>query len=120
MKYQQLILHKRVLISYHLRQGLNPSEIARVIGRHRITVSRELRRNRCDLYDSSYRFSRAHEKTVARRRTKVVGALPDGHSALMLVAARFRHVSAANWGTRNYMSMKLLDEMHKQLKYSVV
>jgi len=55
----------------------------------------------------------------ARRRTKVVGAFPDGHSALMLVAARLRHVSATNWGTRKYMNMKLLDEMDKQLKYSV-
>jgi len=36
----------------------------------------------------------------ARRRTKVVGAFPDGHSALMLVAARLRHVSATAWGTR--------------------
>lgn len=55
----------------------------------------------------------------ARRRTKVVGAFPDGHSALMLVAARLRHVSATNWGVRKYMNMKLLDEMDKQLKYSV-
>lgn len=55
----------------------------------------------------------------ARRRTKVVGAFPDGHSALMLVAARLRHVSATNWGTRKYMNMKLLDEMDKLLKYSV-
>jgi transposase-like protein len=54
----------------------------------------------------------------ARRRTKVVGAFPDGHSALMLVSARLRHVSATNWGTRKYMNMKLLDEMDKQLKYS--
>jgi len=54
----------------------------------------------------------------ARRRTKVVGAFPDGHSALMLVAARLRHVSATNWGTRKYMNMKVLDEMDKQLKYS--
>jgi len=29
-----------------------------------------------------------------RRRTKWVGAFPDGHWALMLVAARLRHVSA--------------------------
>ncbi len=29
-----------------------------------------------------------------RRRTPVVGAFPDGKSALMLVAARFRHVAA--------------------------
>lgn len=27
-----------------------------------------------------------------RRRTKVVGAFPDGRSALMLVAARLRHI----------------------------
>ena len=54
-----------------------------------------------------------------RRRTRVVGAFPDGNSALMLVAARLRHVSATNWGTRKYMNMKLLDEMDKQLKYSV-
>ncbi len=33
----------------------------------------------------------------ARRRTKVVGAFPDGHSALMLVSVRLRHVSATNW-----------------------
>ncbi len=54
----------------------------------------------------------------ARRRTKVVGAFPDGHSALMLVAARLRHVSATNWGTRKYMNMKLLEEMDKEAVYS--
>ena len=68
MKYQQLTLDERVLISYLLTQGQNQSEIARAIGRHRCTISRELRRNRCNLYDASYRFSRAQEKTVARRR----------------------------------------------------
>ena len=54
----------------------------------------------------------------ARRRTKVVGAFPDGHSALMLVAARLRHVSATQWGTRKYMNMKLLEEMDKEAVYS--
>jgi putative transposase len=54
----------------------------------------------------------------ARRRTKVVGAFPDGHSALMLVAARLRHVSATAWGTRKYMNMKLLEEMEKNAAYS--
>ena len=47
----------------------------------------------------------------ARRRTKVVGAFPDGQSALMLVAARLRHVSATSWGTRKYMNMRLLTLM---------
>lgn len=54
----------------------------------------------------------------ARRRTKVVGAFPDGHSALMLVAARLRHVSATTWGTRKYMNMRLLEEMDKEATYS--
>ena len=54
----------------------------------------------------------------ARRRTKVVGAFPDGHSALMLVAARLRHVSATTWGTRKYMNMGLLQEMDNEAAYS--
>jgi transposase-like protein len=54
----------------------------------------------------------------ARRRTKVVGAFPDGQSALMLVAARLRHVSATNWGMRKYMNVELLKEMDKELLYS--
>lgn len=55
----------------------------------------------------------------ARRRTKVIGAFPDGHSALMLVAARLRHVSATTWGTRKYMNMDLLKEMDKEAAYAV-
>lgn len=54
----------------------------------------------------------------ARRRTKVVGAFPDGHSALMLVAARLRHVSTTAWGTHKYMDMKLLAETGKEAIYS--
>ena len=54
----------------------------------------------------------------ARRRTKVVGAFPDGKSALMLVSARLRHVSATTWGTRKYMNMQLLKEMDNQATYS--
>ena len=45
-----------------------------------------------------------------RRRTRVVGAFPDGQSALMLVAARLRHVSATRWGTRQYLNMDRLIE----------
>ena len=55
----------------------------------------------------------------APRRANVVGAFPDGYSALMLVAARLRHVSATNWGLRKYMNIELLKEMDKQQKYSV-
>lgn len=45
-----------------------------------------------------------------RRRTKVVGAFPDGESALMLVSARLRHIASTTWGTRRYMSMDWLNE----------
>lgn len=45
-----------------------------------------------------------------RRRTRVVGAFPDGQSALMLVAARFRHVAATRWGMRQYLNMDRLTE----------
>jgi transposase-like protein len=45
-----------------------------------------------------------------RRRTRVVGAFPDGTSALMLVAARLRHVAGTNWGTRKYLDMERLQE----------
>ena len=49
-----------------------------------------------------------------RRRTRVVGAFPDGQSALMLVAARLRHVAATRWGSRRYLAAELLfaDEVH--------
>ena len=46
-----------------------------------------------------------------RRRTRVVGAFPDGQSALMLVAARLRHVAGTKWGTKRYMNMERLQEL---------
>ena len=45
-----------------------------------------------------------------RRRTRVVGAFPDGNSALILVAARLRYVAGIRWGTRKYMDMSRLTE----------
>lgn len=49
-----------------------------------------------------------------RRRTRVVGAFPDGNSALMLVAARLRHIAGTRWGTRRYLNMNLLTELKKE------
>jgi len=43
-----------------------------------------------------------------RRRTRVVGAFPDGHSALMLVAARLRHIAGTKWGSKRYLNMEPL------------
>ena len=50
-----------------------------------------------------------------RRRTRVVGAFPDGQSALMLVAARLRHVAGAHWGTRRYLNMERFKERQSQI-----
>jgi len=46
-----------------------------------------------------------------RRRTRVVGAFPDGRSALMLVAARLRHIAGTRWGLRKYLRMDYLREL---------
>lgn len=53
-----------------------------------------------------------------RRRTNVVGAFPDGNSALMLVAARLRHIAGTRWSTKRYLNMDLLkeQEMEKQME----
>jgi len=54
-----------------------------------------------------------------RRRTKVVGAFPDGHhSALMVCAARLRHVAGSSWGRKRYVNMDLLrdQELETQMQ----
>lgn len=71
---------------------------------------------------SYYDFPSAHWRRIrtnnplerilreVRRRTRVVGAFPDGQSALMLVAARLRHIAGSRWGARAYLDMELLKE----------
>jgi putative transposase len=54
-----------------------------------------------------------------RRRTRVVGAFPDGTSALMLVAARLRYVAGTRWGTRKYLDMTRLDEHQHDEKFEI-
>ena len=45
-----------------------------------------------------------------RRRTRVVGAFPDGQSALNLAAARLRHIAGSRWSTKRYMNTELLKQ----------
>ena len=49
-----------------------------------------------------------------RRRTRVVGNFPDGESALMLVAARLRHIAGTKGGTRRYLDMTRLKELRER------
>jgi transposase-like protein len=51
-----------------------------------------------------------------RRRTRVVGSFPDGRSALMLVAARLRHIAGTQWGLRRYMNMDRLKDQDKETR----
>lgn len=43
-----------------------------------------------------------------KRRTRAIGAFPDGESALMLVCARLRYVASSEWGSKRYLNMKHL------------
>jgi putative transposase len=77
-----------------------------------------------------YRFPREHWRRIRtnnpmerimreiRRRTRVVGAFPDGESALMLVAARLRHIAGTKWSSRRYLDVSLLREVKANLKAS--
>jgi transposase-like protein len=43
-----------------------------------------------------------------RRRTRVVGAFPDGQSCLNLAAARLRYIAGTAWSVKCYMNMRPL------------
>lgn len=51
-----------------------------------------------------------------RRRTRVVGAFPDGQSCLNLAAARLRHIAGTHWSTRRYMNMDPLTAMKNEIR----
>ena len=51
-----------------------------------------------------------------RRRTRAVGNFPDGRSALMLVAARLRHVAGTHWGVKRYLNMNRLRDQEKEAR----
>jgi putative transposase len=86
----------------------------------------ELIENSIDETLSFYEFPQEHWRKIrtnnpmerilkeVRRRTKVIGAFPDGQSALMLVGARLRHVATTKWGTVKYMNMDRLKESNTE------
>jgi IS30 family transposase len=66
MTYRQLTPEERYMLAALRRQGLNKSQIARSLGRHRSTVCREVRRNSTRA-DGRYRAFTAQERTNGRR-----------------------------------------------------
>lgn len=69
-----------------------------------------------------YAFPREHWRSLrtnnplerllreVRRRTRAVGAFLERKSALMLAAARLRHVAGTKCGTRRYLDVNRLSE----------
>jgi hypothetical protein len=49
----------------------------------------------------------------------VVGAFPDGQSALMLCAARLRHIAGSKWGQKRYLNMELLKDQELEHQMEV-
>ena len=66
MKYSQITSGERYTLSALHKQGISQAQIARQMGRHPSTISRELRRNR-SAFDGAYRPDKAVEKTNGRR-----------------------------------------------------
>ena len=66
MTYRQLSPEERYMLAALRRQGLNRAEIARLLGRHRSTVGREVRPNSTRA-DGHYRATTAQERTNGRR-----------------------------------------------------
>ena len=66
MTYRQLSPAERYMLAPRRRQGLNQAGIARLLGRHRSTVCREVRRN-STRSDGRYRAFTAQERTNGRR-----------------------------------------------------
>ncbi len=66
MTYRQITYAERYTLSLLRREGLTPAEIGRVLGRHRCTILRELRRNRT-AHDGAYRPQMADWYARGRR-----------------------------------------------------
>jgi IS30 family transposase len=68
MRYHQITPEERYTLGLLRRQGCSDAEIASIMGRHRSTIGREIRRN-CTNYDGAYRPSKAQEYANGRRWT---------------------------------------------------
>lgn len=93
-------------------------EVVKKLQALRLEKAARILESGCDETLSYYAFPATHWRHIRtnnplerlnreiRRRTRVVGSFPDGHAALMLVAARLRYMAGQKWGTQRYMNMK--------------
>jgi len=66
-QYTQLTSEERDIIAVLWAQGKGSSDIARVVGRHKSTICRELKRNKSSVYNV-YLSHHAHERAVKRKQ----------------------------------------------------
>ena len=66
--YHQLTEQERYTLGVLKRQGRSMRSMARFLGRHPSTISREFGRNACHANDGAYRPSKAQQRTNGRRR----------------------------------------------------
>jgi len=66
-QYKQITSDERDLIATHHANGFSLSEIAKMLDRHKSTISRELTRNRPE-YSKIYLSSQAHKKAKKRKQ----------------------------------------------------
>lgn len=69
MTYRQLSLLERQRISTLRQLGMSCGQIAKILERNRTTISREIRRNRCN--DGRYRVEKADSRSRTRRRLSI-------------------------------------------------
>ncbi|MCD6341105.1 MAG: transposase, partial [Desulfurococcales archaeon] len=101
--------------------------VARKLEAMKLTKAAQLVRDGAEETLGYYAFPREHWRQLRtnnplerrmreiRRRSRVVGCFPDGHSALMLAAARLRHIAGTRWGAKRYMNMRRLQEQEAEL-----
>jgi len=73
--YTQLTQEERYQIHALMKAGHNQTEIARILGRSKSTISREVRRNKGM---RGYRPKQAHRFAQERRRSKCFRRISDG------------------------------------------
>jgi transposase, IS30 family len=71
MSHKQITQVERYLISHYRKQGLSQAEIARAMGRHPSTISREVRRNQHTPGNYVARIAQAHGNGRRSRTRKV-------------------------------------------------
>ena len=109
-------------------EALNKAKIvADKLAKMKLSKAAEMVREGIEETLTYYQFPYEHRRQIRtnnpmerimreiRRRSRVVGCFPDGNSALMLAAARLRHIAGSKWGTRRYMNMERLQEQLVEL-----